>query len=71
MKRVFLALLVGFILGILFIFYGGADYIRDMAGGAARRIERYEKKMAGMKERAERVRRRAEEAGKKIEKYIP
>ncbi len=74
MKKFLVVLVVGFILGIVFVYYGGADYIKSLsarADRAAGSIAGYEKKMAGYKKRAESVKKKAEEAGKRIEKYIP
>jgi len=74
MIRFFIGIIVGIIALICFVYFGGADYLRSAgrhADKAAEHIERYEKKMHGMKQRAEKVRKKAEEAGKRIEKYIP
>ncbi len=74
MTRFFIGIIVGIVALILFVYFGGADYVRSVgrhADKAAEHIERYEKKMHNMKERAEKVREKAEEAGKRIEKYIP
>ncbi|GMR04260.1 MAG: hypothetical protein BMS9Abin23_0151 [Thermodesulfobacteriota bacterium] len=74
MKKFLFILLVGFILGVVFIYSGGDEYIRSLSGRAERAsssIEKYTEKMSGFKKRAESVKKKAEEAGKRIEKYIP
>jgi len=74
MSRFFIGIIVGIIALICFVYFGGADYLRSAGkhvDNAAQHIEKYEKKMHGMKERARKVREKAEEAGKRIEKYIP
>ncbi|MFQ5442121.1 MAG: hypothetical protein ACE5EB_05270 [Thermodesulfobacteriota bacterium] len=73
MKKFLFVLVVGFLLGIVFVYFGGADYIKTLVSHtdrAAGSIEGYVKKMAGHKKRAERVKKEAEEAGKRIEKYL-
>ncbi|MFQ5480180.1 MAG: hypothetical protein ACE5DW_02780 [Thermodesulfobacteriota bacterium] len=72
--KFFLGIIIGIIALLAFIYFGGADYLRFIGrqtDKAAEHVERYEKKMHGMKERARKVKEKAEEAGKKIEKYIP
>lgn len=74
MTRFFVGIIVGIIALILFVYYGGADYLRSVgrhADNAAVQVEKYGKKMHGMTDRARKVRKKAEEAGKRIEKYIP
>ncbi len=74
MTRFFIGIIVGIIALICFVYFGGADYLRSAgrhADRAAEQVEKYEKKMHGMKDRAQKVREKAEEAGKKIEKYLP
>ncbi|MFQ5428215.1 MAG: hypothetical protein ACE5EZ_04450 [Thermodesulfobacteriota bacterium] len=74
MSKFFIGIIVGIIALICFIYFGGSDYVRSLgrhADKAAEQMETYEKKMRGFKERAGKVREKAEEAGKKIEKYIP
>ncbi len=56
-----------------FIYFGGADYLRIIGretDRAAEHVEKYEKKMHSVKKRAEEIKEKAKEAGRKIEKFI-
>ncbi len=74
MTKFFIGIIIGIIALICFVYFGGADYLRSAGrhvDRAAEQVEKYEKKMHGMKDKAAKVRKKAEEAGKRIEKYIP
>ena len=74
MSKFFIGIIVGIIALIFFVYFGGADYVRSLgrhADRAAEKMETYEKKMHGLKEKAGKVREQAEEAGKRIKEYIP
>ncbi len=74
MTKFFIGIIVGIIALLCFVYFGGAEYlnlISKKTDQAAVRVEKFQKKMQGMKKRAAKVKEKAEEAGKRIEKYIP
>ena len=74
MFRFLFGILVGIIALVLFVYYGGADYLKSVgrhADRAAAEMEKYEKKLHHMTESAKKARKKAEEAGKKLKEIIP
>ncbi|MCP3677573.1 MAG: hypothetical protein GY721_08315 [Deltaproteobacteria bacterium] len=71
MKRLFLGIIIGICLFFLFLYFGGADYLREFGSkteDVGRELKQYER---GIKESADRAKEIVEKTGKKIKKHIP
>ncbi|MFQ5586123.1 MAG: hypothetical protein ACE5GF_04800 [Thermodesulfobacteriota bacterium] len=71
MKRILLGIIIGLCLFFLFLYFGGADYLRDFGSKTeevGRDLKQYEK---GVKESAEKAKKIVEKTGRKLKEHIP
>jgi len=71
MKRLFFGIIVGFFLFFLFLYFGGADYLKDFGRkteNLGRDLKQYER---GIRESADMAKDLVEKTGKKLKKHIP
>ena len=71
MKRLFFGIIIGICLFFLFLYFGGADYLKDfgtMTEGVGRDLKQYER---GIRNSADKAKEIFEKTGKKLKNNIP
>jgi len=71
MTRVFLGIVIGILLFFLFLYFGGADYMKDFGRKTekvGKELKQYEK---DIQEGAKKAKDIAEKTGEKLKKHMP